>query len=134
MYFLVVRFRPAASLNELEQTSWERQIALRFHAAQSYNRSMVVDKVRREDALVFMECNSRPGTGSLLTALSDQRAKREIGRLHQPLDVVLVIPFVAAGIARTDFLVDSNGIEQVRSSIAQWLFALMAGDLCGVAL
>jgi hypothetical protein len=95
---------------------------------------MVVDKVRREDALVFMECNSRPGTGSLLTALSDQRAKREIGRLHQPLDVVLVIPFVAAGIARTDFLVDSNGIEQVRSSIAQWLFALMAGDLCGVAL
>jgi hypothetical protein len=44
MYFLVVRFRPAARLNDLAQTRWERQVALRFHAAQSYNRSIVGEK------------------------------------------------------------------------------------------
>jgi hypothetical protein len=44
MYFLVVRFRPAARLNDLAQTRWERQVALSFHAAQSYNRSIVGEK------------------------------------------------------------------------------------------
>src|SRR5260370_24013996 len=29
---------------------------------------------------------------------------------------------------------DSNGIEQVRSSIAQWLFDFLAADICRVAL
>ncbi len=47
---------------------------------------------------------------------------------------ILVVPRVAAGIARAASRMDSNGIEQVRSSIAQWLFDVMAGDVCGVAL
>jgi hypothetical protein len=54
--------------------------------------------------------------------------------LNNCLRGILVVPFVAAGITRTASHMDSNGIEQVRSSIAQWLFAFMAGDICGVAL
>jgi len=51
-----------------------------------------------------------------------------------PNKYLLIIPFAAAGIAGATSHMESNGIERVRSSIAQWLFAFMAGDICGVAL
>src|ERR1700730_6986646 len=46
---------------------------------------------------------------------------------------ILVVPFVAAGIAPAAFRMHSNGIEQVRSNIAQRLVDFAAGDICGVA-
>src|SRR5580658_4107930 len=56
--------------------------------------------------------------------------------LNNCLRGILVVPFAAAGIARAAFHMDSNGIEQARSSssIAQWHFAFTAGDIRGVAL
>jgi len=56
------------------------------------------------------------------------------GRPFERIASIFVVPFIAAGITRAASRMDSNGIEKVRSSIAQWLFDFMAGDICRVAL